>query len=291
MTYSSILKKGQVTLLVLLLGMLGLTVALAAASRSLQDINQTSQTDQGTQALAGAEAALQYGVAHYDPSLTYTNCSSATYSSTGTTFPGFSSPVQYKICQTSVSNSAQYLALPKDEVFQVNIPSTLPGGITLAGTDYFNVYWKNSSAVEVSVVYQAAGGNLSLKRFAMNGFGFTPPTANNFATATNSCSVCGSMTGYSSCFNNSTIPAIDTTNANAPAKLLRVRRLYASGDVGVCAVRSGTTEMNLGIGNLVVYGLGTTKSGTTRRVQANLSTPALPAVFDYALFTEGFLNK
>ena len=278
MGISKIFKRGQVTLLVLLLGMLGLTVALAAASRSLQDINQVSQTDQGTQALAGAEAALQYGISKYDPSATYLDCGAVSYSPAGSTFPGFSTPVQYKICQLNVTSFGQYLALPKDEVYQLNIPST----VNLGGGGNFNVLWKNDnpSAVEVSVVYQTAGGVLSLKRFAVNGTGYTPSPTNNFSASAGGCAaMCGNL-GYTSC--TASVPVLD---AAAPAKIVRVRRFYSSGDVAVCA------PVSLSVSNLVVFGTATTTSGTTRRVQASLSAPALPAVFDYALFTEGSLIK
>lgn len=288
----SINRRGQITLLVLLLGMLGLTVALAAASMSLQNINQTTQTDQGTQALTGAEAALQFGVANYNPSNGYLDCTdpASNYTDIGTGISdtaslGFSK-LQYKICKEGSTAYGEYLSLPKDEVFQVNVPQTVTPGTS----DKFNVGWKNNnSAVEVSVVYKNSTTNaLSLRRFAVNGDGFTPNPANNFSASSPSpcANTCG-QTSYgstSSCY--TAIPATDSNNSNAPAQFIRVRRLYSSGDAVVCL-----PGKDLQVSKLVVYGVAKTKSGAVRRVKADLSAPAMPAIFDYAIFTEGFLSK
>lgn len=272
-----IYQSGQITLLILLLGMLGLTVGLSAVSRSVQDVKQTSQTDQGSQALAGAEAALQYGVTQYNPATVYGNCG-ATYLdiASSKTFPGFDNThfLKYQICKAGTTPYGEYIGLAKDDVFQVNIPAGYSGGST------FSVSWSNTnSALEISTVSNN-GGTYTLARYAYNG---PSVSGNNFCGTSGSCvpltTSCTSPSGVASSF-----CANSLSFAPGTPLLVRVRALYQPTNVWVSAP-------SLNLDSLVVQGRAETVGGTVRRVQATLAPTALPAVFDYAIYTEGSLTK
>jgi hypothetical protein len=270
-------KSGQITLLVLLLGMLGLTVGLSAVSRSVQDVKQTSQTDQGSQALAGAEAALQYGVAKYVSGGVYTDCPGVSYTpiveSVG--FPGFSTLLQYKICKDGpAKNYGEYLGLLKDEVFQVNLPPNYNG------SGGFDVYWQSPASIEVSAVTKDASGNYLLARYAYN----STASGNNFSSGSLGTPSCGPAGTYN--YHSGTLVFAAPTNPGPV--LIRVRALYGSTNIGICPVG---TSASFAQDSLVVQGKATTTGNTTRRVQASIVPTALPAIFDYAIFAEGSLTK
>jgi len=284
--------------------MLGLTVGLSAASRSLQDINQSTQTDSGTRALAGAEAGLQYGLTKFDPSLpatSYPFCISSPAPTPvpvpmTTPFPGFNTgSIGYTICREPNKAYAETIGLAKDDVLQVEPSPSI---------DHAVVMWKGfNSAVEVSVLYYSVAGGYEVQRFAFNS-NSTSNAGNNFVradpgapcviAANRSGQFCGddSYMAGSSCTANTEISLISGTKT---AKLIRVRRLYNSGDTAVCGqkiVPLGTLAYaSMDIPSLSVIGTATTTGGTTRRVQASITPGVLSGMFDYAIYTEGALTK
>src|SRR3989344_601354 len=120
-------RRGQVTVLILLLALLGLTGALSVASRSLSDLRQVSQVETGTKALAAAEAGLQKTLGDLNAgTLTFneaTGCSSGPI--TGIVIDGLDMsdpvgrpPLTYSVC----GNTADYVwddDLAADDVLEV----------------------------------------------------------------------------------------------------------------------------------------------------------------------------
>jgi hypothetical protein len=288
------LKRGQATLVVLLLSLLGLTIALGAVSSSLKNVKQTTQTDSGTKALAGAESALEYGISQIDPLLGYSTCANGTVPLTN--FPGFlaSSQGNYSIC----SNQRSFLEYPNLTVNDVAVIDGSRIDITTPNRTLAVVWAGAQSAVEISALYVNNVGNFSFDRHAVNYLGFAGG-GNNFSSPNvlgvpNPCIVPTGINqcGYASYTDTSCFNVVPTKKPGSyDLKLLRVRRLYSDGPVLICAKSPGNSEANLGAQQIIIEGWATTTDNTTRRVQATQVPSGLSGIFDYAIFTEGALIK
>ncbi len=99
-------RKGQVTILALLIGLMGLTIGLSMASRSLSDFHQVTIVDQGTKALAAAEAGLQYALNQLNYNNASQNCTPSSVASLPTNVVSSLaniSGVNYNICFNTVN--------------------------------------------------------------------------------------------------------------------------------------------------------------------------------------------
>lgn len=296
-------KTGQATLVVLLLSLLGLTVALATVSSSLKNIKQTSQTDSGSKALAGAESALEVGISKITPSGVYSPCALGEVDLH--TFPGFdptkNSPGNYSGSYSICTNSNRYITFPGLQLDDVAVVDGNRINRINGPQRSFSVGWQGAnSAVEITALYKNSSGSFILDRYAVNSNGYSP--GNNFASsvAGNSANTCVVTSGPGQCGDNSYATATTscfngipmTKNSNSyDIQVLRVRRLYNGGSVIVCTKGPGNSASDLGAQIINVTGTATTLDNTTRRVQATQIPSGLSGIFDYAIFTEGALTK
>ncbi|MCL4397486.1 hypothetical protein M1403_00405 [Patescibacteria group bacterium] len=283
-------RRGQVMVLVLLLSLMGLTVGLATASRSLSDLKQISYVDQGTKAFAGAEAGLEYvlnmlgNVSTLDP----TWCTSdQSISSTDLSITGVKS-LTYRVC-SHTANQTIYPNLAKDNVMQINYNN-------VSNTKLFTIFWKSPAAIEAIRVDKS---NL-ITRYAYNPYNPTGSiVANNLLSSystgdvINCPSSClngvpdsGSYTSCSGGSNSSNaIPYVPND------QFLRIKALYSSTPVVICAVNSGNSAVNMPEAYTVITMTATTDNGTVKRLQVTKLPPALPSIFDYAIYSGGQIAK
>lgn len=287
------LKRGQVTVLVLLLGILGLTVGLSVVSRSLSDLKQASYVDFGTKALAAAETGAEYALNQISsPSFSSANlstqCNTATPSQqqvydaanpagnkiTLDASTGVQS-VYYSICPDS-SGYSQKSNVAKDEVHQVDLNTPGSG----AWTSNIRVIWQSPAAVEVSVLYQDLSGAYTIKRFAYNS---SANTVINAAT--------GTLASSNDCL-GTTLP-VGSTWYRVPADLtgtnaiqVRVRPIGNSSSIFVCGATPLPGQFYTVISKAV------TTNGTVKRVQVTRDIFGhLPSVFDNVIYSGGSLVK
>lgn len=255
---------GQITVLVILLGLMGLTVVLSIASRSLSEIKQVSYVDSGTKAFAGAEAGLQYGLNQLSAlSTAPTTCMNGNVNS----LPTGINALSYSICPSPSSNSVKFSGVPSDSVVQVDL-STIA-----ANTTSVAVVWPNSNAaMEVIDV----DGNNRIIRGVYNqsvSLSFSPTIS------------CAATCGSGQC---AVVPV------QGSQKLLRIKPLMGASsatDITVCGQDTNGNASSIGSPTYTITATATTADNTQKKVQVIKTLPALPSIFDYVIFTKGSISK
>lgn len=257
------LRSGQITVLVLLLSLLGLTTALSVASRSLSDLKQVTQVDAGTKAFAAAEAGLQYGL----------NQLSVGGPATGpVSVPG--ATVNYRI-DTSIGNVAFVPLANVDDVVQLNL-----SGVN-SNTKFFDVFWQGNGQIEAIILDK----NNSIRRLIFNAVGTSGHSFSSAISTAGDTTNC--LTGYSG-YTNSTG---DNIKFEANDKFLRIKALTNSTSVLICALTAGKSRIDMPTPITTVTATATTVNGTVKKLQVAKSPPTVPAIFDYVLYTGGSIVK
>lgn len=292
---------GQVTILVLLLSLLGLTIVLSLASRSLSDLKQVTYVDAGTRTLAGAEAGLQYALSESNNWSTFgfnlNNCADSTKDRS---FPGtlsFVSSAKYRVCLASGQSSTLATNVPQDDVVEIDLSGANPN------LKAFDVSWDGTTAsVEIEVVDKDTGTNAySIRRYAYNPVASNKGGSNGFATAlagticNGDGTICPSS-AYSNCTGASEICYhADCAAGTKVAQLVRIKPLYSSASVSVCGrdVNSAPVLITGGASYYRVIVTATSINGTVRRIQSDRSpvSSGLPAIFDNVFYTGGSISK
>jgi len=273
-------KKGQATVLVLLLAMLGLTVVMSVSSRSLSDLKQSTYVDSGTKALGVAEAGLQYAL------------SQNIQPPTG----GCTTEMDVKSAlNISGVQSASYIAC-NGSTNVVFIPSVLSGqmvqldvsGMDPMNTKFLNFFWQGEASVEIIYV----NGDDTLVRYGFNAHG---------SARTNGMSEAGQSGGPNCSPDKNCVSEADLqtyTNCSGEIihssndSLIRIKTFYGSSPIIVCAITSGSSiAKDMSMEFVTVTATAKMTDGTTKRVQAQRYPPALPSVFDEAIFTTQPLSK
>ncbi|MBI3559110.1 hypothetical protein HY085_01825 [Candidatus Gottesmanbacteria bacterium] len=267
-------KKGQITILVLLLGLMGLTVSLSAASRSLSDLKQVSYVDFGTKAFAAAEAGLQFGLNQLSQGTI--NCGSPG----AITVQGIN--VSYEVCG-GTNSTFPFPGLLKDDVTQIDLSL-----VNLPASTKYKVFWNNPASLEISVVSKTNSGVYSLRRLAYRG---SPDiSGGTFSTPDGSGSSCGDAqhTYHNNSYNNCAF--FDSSN-NPQDQLMRIKAINNVTDVEMVAEKPGSQNAILIGANYKIVATATTTNGTVKKVQAVKTPPTMPAIFDYVLFSNSSINR
>lgn len=303
-------RRGQISVLVLLLSMLGLVVSLSVASRSLSDLRQVTYVDSGTRALAAAEAGLQYVFGNTATVIRDTTCDPtapgyvAPHIISGLPLAGINS-IAYNYC-ASTKNAVTMTNVARDDVIQVD----LPNNANLKGVD---VSWSGPGSIEIEVVDSDNSGNYFLRRYAYNPSsavsGFVA-RGNGFASGLSG-SVCNVGTDQSSGQNDCPdLAGVGFTSGsctgvgeiarqyanpygagNLTAQSIRIRPLYQNADISFCGRAAGKSQVGLAVQYYTIVATATTGNNTVRRLQADYFAPAMPAVFDNVLYSGGNIAK
>lgn len=262
------MREGQITVLVLLLALMGLTVGLSQVSRSLSDLKQVTYVDAGTKAYAGAESGLQYALNQFNSATDYSIC----VSGTDATLPNGISNISYQICG-GTNDSFTMTPLHKDDVAAID----LSGKNIPASTDW-RIFWNDPASLVITIIKN----NGTLLRYAYNGInnslnnGFVPSKAGNDAA----CEDTGSV--YNNC---ATIPS---TSADV---LIRVKALGNDTNLKFWAKKPGSSNPILISQTYTFTATATTPNGTKKRLQVVKTPPTMPGIFDYTIFSKGSVIK
>lgn len=279
-------ESGQILVLVLLVILVGVTIGLSIASRTISNLRNTAELDQSNRAFSAAEAGVERALSllRTDPDA----CDSAN-NNCHAQIDGINARVEV----VDVGGSSQAFgidALDKDEAIQVNLDGY--------GGRYIDVYWGDlgdmsdcqnlAAALVVSVVYQQGSeygmGKAALDKCNVAGRGAT----NGFETGS-SISIDPTPPGGDLEIQDGT--AMDDFGFRyradlqqlAPAGsnplLIRVRLMY-NGPKQLAFAPVSATLPNQGQQIISTAEAG----GLQRTVKVLKTNSALPAIFDYALF-------
>lgn len=304
-------KSGQVLILVLLVVVVSLAIGLSVASRNLANLKISTQTEQSQRAYTVAENGVEKVLANLNTIKNDPTVAAGTY--TTVTSPDSAGAIG---TATVASKTTYERQIPLGEVGQVDL-------ITGVGGKY-NVMWAKKSSInecvkpaslEVTLVYTDASGNYQQRRWYLTGATgvtgrsespalVTADSAGSNLTFTYNAaayqlaSVCATS-GVTPPTMNPSCPAlyvdcaiIDTSISGVvPAgglrKLLRIRPLWTDTTVNI-----SSNGGSLGIQEYVISSTSSVGNGVTRKLLVQKSAlPSVPAVFDFALFSETNITK
>lgn len=317
-------KSGQVLILVLLVVVVSLAIGLSVASRNLSNLKISSQTDQSQRAYSVAENGVENVLAQLNKANVAGTFKDAI--TNGTTIVGPQDSAGNASSTTVASNTTYERQIAVGEVGQVSVDDTV--GATIAKK--YTIMWAKASSInecvspaslEVTLVYLNSP-NYAQRRWYLkgaNGDGARSETLNTINGTTNSVDSTGATNTFSytpsiwvgsgTCATSGGFPAaspacsplyincatIDTTTIS-PAitagtrKLLRIRPLLVDTTVNVGP--NTTTGQVLPTQEYVITSSATVGNGVTRKLLVQKSAlPSVPAVFDFALYSEQDILK
>jgi hypothetical protein len=282
---------GQILVLVLLIVLVGLTVGLSIASRTLSTIKNAGNLDQSNRAYSAAEAGVEKALALIKASPTAcdapANCAPS----------GLTGVQDTNVTVLPVggnSNALGFNNVKQDDVRQLSFDPADPGN----GCQNVDLYWGSFGdlgngiypSVVVSVVYKNSSSVYGMAKWAIdsnnsrassNGFTPLPGAANddppdsfplqNGAT--------GSAYGYKYTIPvSSGVPSCSAAG-NQPV-LMRVRVMYS--DAKKLAFKPTGSATFTSQGKQITS--TATSGGKQRTITVFQSNAQMPAIFDYALF-------
>lgn len=275
-------QKGQALLIVLLVMVVGLTVGLSLATRSVTDIKISTQLEESSRAFsaaeAGIESALKGEVATGACSGDVTVTPNVTYNACVETAGGTASPLSLGKIGIADTYTVWLVWHKNDGSLDLTPPYT---NSPYSGTS-IDVCWQKTEgtiepAMEITLIYKDAGGSYKVQRGAYDPSLATRLPPNNFSATSNiDCGLSSLGFSYGTTFS---FPL----DLNIPIAL-RLRPFYADSNVGIRPL------VDLPSQGLLIISTG--RLGDTRRkVQVIQSYPQLPAIFDYVLFSGNTLCK
>lgn len=277
-------QKGQTLVFILLISVVGLTLGLAMAGRSISRVTQTQETEDYNRAFSAAEAGLEdvaLQIKEDSLKLTQTFSGVGSLSESGATY-------EYNCKPVNSQNYVNLEPITKDEVGQVNLKIDENAIPPLYTTGTIRVCWKaaspasNSASLVLSLITRLTipdptrvecVDNYCLSKSAVNPGGIVRD--NGFASATaNLCS------GYDY-----------GTTINIPggeqAQLLRIRAMYNQGAPVSVRVEAPTSQFGFQYQECTATG---TSGDNVAKEKFTISHPILPAIFDYVLFSGSTAN-
>ncbi len=261
-------QSGQTIVIILLVMVVILTIGLSITARSITDLRLSSTTEQSSRAFSAAEAgieeALQKGL---------TGLPSATNVSLGTGGASYS----YNVSPLGGTGYVPDKPIQQDTVIQLNLSMT---GVSNPATA-FNLYWvdkansaevDNSASMEITFV--SGTTTYTLEKYAYN---VDAGRSNGF----------DSPSSFDQSYGGKTYRAKVSLTIPANAQVVRIRPLYNNASLAIEAQPSGK---NLPTQSFKVTAVGTA-GGATRKIEVTQSVSALPAVFDFVLFSGQDITK
>lgn len=273
--------KGQIVLVVLLVMAIGLTVGLAAVSRSVTDIRITRQEEESARAFSAAEAGIEQalvggGIPTFEGLNVQVDCPEQ----------GGSQDFNFGGAKYSLGDT-QTAWLIGHNGENLDTATYYSGGTV-------DVYWGNSGAssdgattpaVETILLYRQSG-EYKIGRYPFDPNSTRRTNENKFGAAL-SAGYTLAGTGYQ--FKQTiTLPSLNFSSGDRYYSL-RIRLLYNTDADHVVGIKGVSTLPSQGV--CCESSATVQATGVTRKVKQCQFHKAPPEIFDYALYSEGDLVK
>lgn len=257
---SSSKESGQIAVLVLLVSVVGLTIGLSVASRTITGLKQEASLEATNRAFSAAEAGIEEALSKLRGLTPGVPFPTGLLTPTGIPLEGGSS--LYQIEQTGGGGSAyQVTALNKDDAVEIKLNGN-PGQLQIQWTTP-----SGSAHTALGIFTVTAGGAIGEK----------------YGLVCNNNDV-GNFDGFLR-----VDPCSSTFSVGSNTRLLRARLMCDS------CTSTDLTIQPLGGYQLSAqsYKVSSTGSaaGTERSVEVSESLPSLPAIFDFVLFSQTTLSQ
>ena len=262
------MKSGQILILVLLIVVVSLAVGLSVASRNLTNLRISTQTQESQRAFSAAERGVEDVLSRLN---------TIALASQVLNPAGLDVPVAVGDISATVNVKGRNVyetTVPLGEVAQVNLDG-YQGTVT--------VEWPTSPHVSLELTLVCASpsnclGGVISDSYSQNRYAYQGPGApsGDQTGSWQNCAVSGSTCSAT------ILNILSATNT----KILRIKPFHSAVSLKV----SGSPDLPTQI--YEINSVAKTDIGITRRVQVTRTAlPALPAVFDYVLYSEGDIVK
>ena len=255
-------RSGQILTLVLLIVVVALAVGLSVASRNITNLRTSTQTEQSQRAFSAAEGGVEDVLSRFN-SIPFVGDQATIDLNIGN--------IQTQVTAIKVATYEQTIELGNVGQIDLEGPPPASGNIKIEWVKSGDASETPAASLEV-IIIKETGGVVSQTRLYYPDSAWSANETGSDFSSTNCLG-----TGYDKC------ATIDLAS-HAGAKLLRIKPFWKKTTVKV----SGSLPAQF----YDITSTATTDIGVTRRVQVTRSSkPQLPAVFDYALFSEGEIIK
>lgn len=276
--------RGQIVLITLLVLTIATTVVLSLMARTTTDTAITNQIEQSSRAFSAAEAgieeALQSGVG--SGGVKVLTGAEASYSVTVASIGGATGVFEFPQKTLQGSSETVWLVAHDANGALVEIPTYT--------SSYIDVCWSQETivpALVATVLYkESSDGSYRTAKVASDPVAIRR-TDNNFSPPTASTGGCSGVanTTYRERIQFSTLsasinPATDTLIA------LRIAPIYSDTKFAV-----DTGAQLLPLQGKKIDSIGTTTTGTNRKITVHQQYRSAPAIFDKLLYSQGSITK
>jgi|SRR3989344_609771 len=285
------MKQGQILILVLLAVVVVLAIGLSVASRNITNLRTSTQTEQSQRAFTAAEGGVEDVLSNLEvigddiASRTgLSGCNIPLGSDTATcdvTVGGLDADVQVK------SSRVYEAAIQLGNVAQIDLDGFSGDTVKVEWAkenDPIEVVANGSAAIEISLVYGASPYNI--ERWYFQGGSVPPSTSRDELIISNPPGASDSCVavGFEHCVEVNLVGS----PSFQPPQVLRIRPFFTKTTAKVAAV----SPDELPLQTYDVSSTAKTEIGVTRKVQVSRSAlPQVPAVFDYAIYSENDIIK
>ena len=275
------MKSGQILILVLLIVVVSLAVGLSVASRNLTNLRISTQTQESQRAFSAAEGGVEDVLSRL---------------STIAADPDVLNPAGKDLPSIAVGDISASVNVKGRNVYETTVPLGDVAQVTLVNPGPPQTYYSGTLTIEwpttphvsleVTLVCENSANNcLSTDTqsgtYKQNRYAFQGPNPPSDQSATSpytwqNCTVSG----------NTCSVTINLQTAGTNPRILRIKPFHSAVNLKV----SGSPNLPTQI--YEINSVAKTDIGITRRVQVTRTAlPALPAVFDYVLYSEGDIVK
>ncbi len=269
-------QQGQTLILMLIVTVVSLTVGVAISSRAISTLKQTSYTAQAGKAQKFADAGVEEALGAADLSVLAATCPDVDHPCT-IDFDGGDDDVEYYIEQSGGGTIVE-TPIEKDTTIQIDLAGYTGSNI--------KIYWvsgtteeDNKAALIFSLIYED-GGETKIEKHAYDPDADRRQGANgnNFTAPGLGADINGKTYNYST--ELLSIPPV--------IKALRIRALYNDTPNSIVVQSPGGQSFSN-------QGYKITSTGTYGEAEwtaeVTKMNPALPAIFDFAIFSDTSLTK
>ena len=276
------MKSGQILILVLLIVVVSLAVGLSVASRNLTNLRISTQTQESQRAFSAAEGGVEDVLSRLQTLAQTQQAALTSGSGYNDTFYVGDLSATVKVFGRNVYETT----VPLGEVAQVTLVVN-PGPPVSYYTGNLTIEWQVTPDAPIELTFVCDSISLSNNctvnsvagvdhgDYAQNRFAYQAPGS------------LGGQQGFQNCTQIASICSV-TINVPSAAKpiILRIKPFHNAVNLKVYGTPSLPTQI------YEINSVAKTSLGITRRVQVTKTAlPALPAVFDYVLYSEGDIVK
>ena len=271
-------QRGQTLILMLIVTVISLTIGVAISSRAISTLKQTSYTAQAGKAQKFSDAGIEHVLGLTDLAAEAASCPPTNHCFLDVDNDTIND-TEYYVEQSGGGSDPITFASKQDETYEINLTS--------ADLTQARISWDGDATIVYSIIHKDSSGNVTIQQRGASDPDESPLTCGLTGVVSDPL-VSSPGVGAESYDHSITAPGLSVVAGEE--LYLRIRPLCSDADIQVEGLDSGG-----GPEPLPTQGYTITSTGTYGEAEwtaeVTKMNPALPAIFDYAIFSESDLTK